>query len=348
MKKKVVTVLSVIILIVLIIVLSAKTITIKKIDVNSPDTAQKTLATQEILMQVLNGEKEFIFNGKEITLNNLNILDVACKINQYTFVDLDGDYESELVAITDSYYDYYLVLHIENNVIYGYNISLKDIEFINKNGIILDIVDNSIYYRRLKFNKTTYKKMNVASFSSDEYMIDGEVVGEDEFNNYQEEYAKIGLVKYKSLGNDWMEKKLNSEYSMKAWKTFSVNLDCIDFAFSLDNEFDNFKNDLLDEKINLYYVDSNNNFGRVLLKRSDESYEKFSLELSNKKSVAIYDEDTQYIAVVINNDRLKSNLDNNYDIYYFKYFNKDIKFLAKHNKEDYNDLFNEDVISELE
>ena len=134
------------------IVIGIQTIKIEKIDINNPES--QTIVTEDILMQVINGEKEFIdSNGKEILIDSLVIEDVPVKINQYSFVDLDDDKNNELVAITDSYYEYYLVLHIDNNIIYGYTIPFSEIDIINNDGVIYDTLNSSTYYRRLKFNK---------------------------------------------------------------------------------------------------------------------------------------------------------------------------------------------------
>ena len=82
--------------------------------------------------------------------------------------------------------------------------------------------------------------------------------------------------------------------------------------------------------------------------KNDDDMLKFSDELFIKKNVGIYDENTQYIAIVISNDKLNSTFDNNYFVYYFKYYNKNIQFLGSHIQDSYDELFNEDVISDLQ
>ena len=348
MKKKLIIIGSIILFIGLVI-LSCKTIKIEKVDVNSPDTQEKSLATEEILIQVLRGEKEFIdYSGNEINISGLKIEDANVKVNSYVFVDIDNDNENELIAITDSYFGYYLVLDIDSNIIYGYNISLNDMDYINTKGIILDNVDDSIYYRRLKFNKNKYKKINVASYSSDEYMVDGEVVEKEAFDDFTEKFIEEKLVKYRVSSNNWMVKKINNDFSIKAEKTYGVFSDDSEYVFSIDKNFENIRRDLLDETINMYYMDSNSNSGRIIIKRTGDNYDKFSDELNNKKCVGIYDEDSQYIAVILNNDRFSSSFDNTYEIYHFKYYNKNIQFLGHHNVTDYTTAFSDDLLSELE
>lgn len=346
MKKKLVVI---VLCLLFFIVLCFKCIKIEKIDVNNPNLEEKTMATEEILMQVLNGQREFINNdGAELLISNLVIEDANVKVNTYSFADVDGDSNNELIALTDSYYGYYLVLHIDSSIIYGYYINSSDMDYINNDGIILDKVNDSIYYRRLIFDKNNYRKSNVASYSGDEYTINNTVVDKESFDIYQDEYALKGLVKYRNYNSSWMEKKLNSDYSIKSAYIYQVTSDDNDFVFSIDKKFDIFKNDLIEEKIYLYYIDSNNNEGRIFIKRINDSFDIFDEEISNCNCFGIYDEKTEYIALIINNDRLDSSSDNYYSIYYFKYFNKGIQFLGNHNSVDISDVFNEDIISDLQ
>ena len=329
------------------IVIGIQTIKIEKIDINNPES--QTIVTEDILMQVINGEKEFInSNGKEILIDSLVIEDVPVKINQYSFVDLDDDKNNELVAITDSYYEYYLVLHIDNNIIYGYTIPFSEIDIINNDGVIYDTLNSSTYYRRLKFNKGVYKKVNIASSTSDEYIVNGEVCDQAKFLEFEDEYAKAGYIIYKSINTKWMEKRLSLIFSLKNDNYYYTKTGNLEVIFATDNNFSSFKEEISCEKFNLYYLTSDGNDGRVIIKKNDDDMLKFSDELFIKKNVGIYDENTQYIAIVISNDKLNSTFDNNYFVYYFKYYNKNIQFLGSHIQDSYDELFNEDVISDLQ
>ena len=76
MKKKCI-IISTIIAILALIIIGAKTIKIERVEVPDNGSQVVKMASEEILMQVLRGEKEFIDNdGKEITINSLNIEDV--------------------------------------------------------------------------------------------------------------------------------------------------------------------------------------------------------------------------------------------------------------------------------
>lgn len=333
---------------VVFIVMCFKCIKITKNDVNNPNQIEKSLATEEILLQVINGNREFInSNGQELLINDLVIEEANVNVNAYSFADLDGDKNNELVALTDSYYGYYLVLHIESSIIYGYYINTSDIDYINNEGIILDNINDSIYYRRLVFDKTTFKKSNVASFTGEEYNINNTVVDKETFDKYQEEFILKGLIKYRSINYLWMEKKINSEYSIKTVYSYQVSANDNDFLFAVDNKFENFKTELIEGNINLYYMDSNNNLGKVYINRISDETDSYYNEILNNKSFCIYDEKTDYISLIISNDRLNSSIDNYYSIYYFKYFNKKIQFLGQYNSLSVTDIFNEDIISDL-
>lgn len=348
MKKKII-VISAILFTIVFVVISIKTIKIERVDVNNSDLVVKQASSEEVLMQVLKAEKEFIDPTlKEILITSLTIEDSPVKINQYCFVDLDGDNESELLGVTDSYYGYYLVLNIENNIIYGYIVNKNDMDYINNKGIVLNNVDSSTFYERFEFDKGTYKKAVLASSENNIFIINKEEVLEEDFRKYEDEFVSSGLIQYKSLNTNWMEKRINSDYSLKLKKTYQVNMESKDFIFGLDSEFDNFKDIILDESKNVIYMDSNENSGKMLVKMSDENYDKFISDIAFKKSVGIYDEISQYIAIIINNDKLSSSLDNNYDIYYFKYYNKGFQYLGSHVKSDFYEIFDEDIISELE
>lgn len=307
------------------------------------------MSSKEIISQVLRGEKEFVDeSGKEVSINNITIDDANVKINSYTYVDIDNDKEDELVAITDSYYGYYLVLDVFNNMIYGYNINLSDMDYINMDGIILDNIENDRVYKQFVFDRNSYKTKNIAVYKDNEYKISDNQVTEEEFKDYENKFASSGLVIYKALNTSWMEKKLTTAYSLTDIKSYIVNTNERDFLFLVDKNFENFKNDLVANKINIYYIDSNSNSGKMILRKSEDDINKFNDELNDKKVICLFDENTQYIALVINNDKLNSDMDNNYDIYYFKYYNKTFQFLGNYRKGNYTDLFNETILNELQ
>lgn len=346
MKKKLLILVTTIIIIIFIIAF-VKNVKIEKTPVENPGVIRK-LSNEEILSQVLNGQKEFINeNGVELLLNDFSIEDEKVRINSYQFVDLDGDLNKEVIAITDSFYGYYLVLDIDSNIIYGYTISKSEMKYINNDGIIYNKYDgeNKEVFQRIKFNKNKYKFISLASHINDEFKVEDNIVDEASYNEYINDYLKCGYISYLSISSNWMKKSLTGKYSIRIKKNFESNTEDNNFLFVTDNEIGNFSSDLFDNKFNFYYMDSNSNIGKVNVKRKDENFFESNNELSDKKSVGIYDEVSQYIVVILNNDRLNSEMDNDYKIYYFKYYNKDIQYLGMRYSDDYKNTFEEEILN---
>ena len=302
----------------------------------------------DTLLQVLKSEREFITKDGESLINNLKIEDINVNINSYAFIDLDGNSKKEIIAVTDSYYDYYYVLHIENNIIYGCEVSKNDFRYLNTKGIVYVRDENNIYYRRFKFSKNKYKYIDVASKIDNEYRIGKEVVTEEEFKTYEDDYVIYSMVTYKALNTSWMEKTLTNRYSFEKDKVFNTSTTDLDFVFMNDQKYDNFNNDLLNEKYHLYYIDSNGDRGRVSVHKKDTELLKDNDELNKNKVVGVYDENTQYIVIVRNVDRMNTDKDNYSMAYYFKFYNKNVQLEGTHKIVNVSDIFSEDTIKTLE
>lgn len=317
-----------------------------------PDISIKKTSNDDILRQVLNNEKEFInsVDSNEILLSELKIEDAAVKINRYAFVDLDNDSKNDVIAMTDSYYDYTLVLHIENNIIYGYLIKNEDLKFINTNGIIYKNKEDTVQFQNIKFTKNNYKFIDIASYENDKYRIEEEEVSKEEFDSFEEKFSEQKLLSYRSVDFSWMEKRLISQYSYEKNNSYYISPENIplDFLFMTDKSFENFSADFISEKFNIYYANSNADLGRVYIRKRGEDTLVNHSDLMDNYSVGLYDEESQYIAIVINNDRLNNQYDNNYDVYYFKYYNKEIQYLGFYKIDDLSHLFQEEALSELE
>ena len=302
----------------------------------------------DTLLQVLKSEREFITKDGESFISNLKIEDINVNINSYAFVDLDGDSKKEIIAVTDSYYDYYYVLHIENNIIYGCEVSKNDFRYLNTKGIVYVKNENNIYYRRFKFSKNKYKYVDVASRIDNEYRIGKETVSEEDFRNYENDYVIYPMITYKALNNSWMEKTLTNKYSFEKDKVFTASTDDLDFVFMNDSKYDNFNNDLLNEKYHLYYIDSNGSRGRVVIHKKDTELLKDNNELDRNKVVGIYDENTQYIIIIRNVDRMDTDNDNYSIAYYFKFYNKNVQLEGTHQIKNISDILSEETIKSLE
>ena len=302
----------------------------------------------DALLQALKGEREFITKDGESLISNLKIEDVNVKINSYAFLDLDGDNKKEIIAVTDSYYDYYYVLHIDNNIIYGCEVSKNDFQYLNTKGIVYVKKDNNIYYRRFKFNKNKYKYVDVASRVDNIFRIGKEEVSEEDFKKYEDEYVIYPMITYQALNYTWMEKTLSNKYSFTKDKVFYSSTDSIDFVFMNDGKYDNFNNDLLNEKYILYYMDSNGNRGKVFLHKNNTELLPGNNDLERSKVVGVYDENTQYLIIVRNVDRMDTDQDNYSIAYYFKFYNKNIQLEGTHRIKNISEILSEETLKTLE
>lgn len=347
-KKKLFISLGMCLLVVLFIIAFLYDIKVEKVAENDVKSPIKKMSNDEILTQVLNGEKELIdYDGNEILISDLKIDGVNTSINQYTFLDMDGDNKNELVSITDSYYGYYLILHIENNVIYGYNVNINDMDLINKSGLIYDKTEEGCTYSKIKFIKNKFKFMNVASFNNGQYLIDKEESNEEEFKVYEEEFLKDGIVNYKSNKNNWMAKTLSNTYSIESKKDFKVSTEKLDFLFLTDSEVESFNNELLENKFNLYFINSNGRKGKINIIRKDDNLEETLKEIDSKDIIGVYDENSQFVILINKNDYFGNGLLKSYDYYYFKYYNKDIQFIGNYNSLNSNDILNEEFLNNI-
>lgn len=312
------------------------------------DEPAATSLNDDALLQVLKGEREFITKDGESLINNLKIEDINVKINSYAFIDLDGDSKKEIIAVTDSYYDYYYVLHIENNIIYGCEVSKNDFRYLNTKGIVYVKKDNDIYYRRFKFSKNKYKYVDVASRVENIYHIGKEEVSSEDFKSYENDFVVNPMITYRALNFSWMEKTLTNKYSFEKDKSFRVNTTDLDFIFMNDTKYDNFNNDLLNEKYHLYYIDSNGNRGKVSVHKKDTELLKDNNELNANKVVGVYDENTQYIIIIRNVDRMDTDYDNYSIAYYFKFYNKNVQLEGSKRITNISEILSEETIKSLE
>ncbi|MBQ8131091.1 MAG: hypothetical protein IJ193_01210, partial [Bacilli bacterium] len=151
-----------------------------------------------------------------------------------------------------------------------------------------------------------------------------------------------------ALNYTWMEKTLSNKYSFTKDKVFYSSTDSIDFVFMNDGKYDNFNNDLLNEKYILYYMDSNGNRGKVFLHKNNTELLPGNNDLERSKVVGVYDENTQYLIIVRNVDRMDTDQDNYSIAYYFKFYNKNIQLEGTHRIKNISEILSEETLKTLE
>ena len=161
----------------------------------SENTSNNATNTTQLLLNVMNNKQKFINeDNKEVFLKDFKIVEnQTAKVDKYAFVDMDKDGTEELVIYTTSDYGAYLILHYENNIIYGYMIGVRSLENLKTDGSFMGSNGaNSSEYSRMTFNKNKYaiKTEAVYDETNKVYEIDNTSVSEKQIKEYVENWNK--------------------------------------------------------------------------------------------------------------------------------------------------------------
>lgn len=182
MKKKIIILFSLIILVALIIFIVLN---------------QRLNSVENILFEVINSERLFVDeNSNETFFNEYKIDDRSyTQIEKYTFVDLDKDGKDELIVYTTSEYGFYLIFKYEKelDIVFGYKTGIRSIsdlkvdgEFKGSGGAGLTYFNNIFFENNKLYTKTLAK----ADRDLDEYTIADNIVSEEEFKKYEQDWNK--------------------------------------------------------------------------------------------------------------------------------------------------------------
>lgn len=157
---------------------------------------------REKLMKVLNNEEKFTEysaednNIKEYYLKDYDWCDDINKIDKYVYVDLNQDGEDELVALTKAFNGYNLVFHYEDDTIYGYAITIRDLIDIKTDGTFMGTGGATVFgYSNMQFNKGEYYEPTLAFRDNDNYEIDGKKVSKEQFEQFEaQQEAKEDVI----------------------------------------------------------------------------------------------------------------------------------------------------------
>lgn len=150
---------------------------------------------KQLLINVMNNKQKFINeDNKETYLKDLEIVEnQKAEVDKYAFVDMDKDGIEELVIYTTSDYGAYIILHYENDKVYGFMIGVRSLENLKNDGSFMRSSGaNSNEYSRMAFNKNSYsiKKEAVYDVTNKVYEIDNTGVSEKEIKEYVEKWNK--------------------------------------------------------------------------------------------------------------------------------------------------------------
>lgn len=193
-----------------------------EISVTNNTENTSTSGNDNILLSVLYNEEPFYTEkGKTVHINDYKPIykntedidyiqkDVVFVPRDYAFVDLDHDGNNELIVAEEPYADTYLILHKENEKIYGYSLYNRWFQSLKQDGSFISSGGAQINdYNTITFDKNTYNISTVAKFYFDadnknsDFEIDGKSVSLEDIKQFAEEWSKRPEA-------EWIEFKQN-------------------------------------------------------------------------------------------------------------------------------------------
>lgn len=149
----------------------------------------------------MNNKQTFIDkDNNETLLKNFKIIgEQTAKMEKYTFVDFDKDDIEELVIYTTSDYGAYVILHYEEEKVYGYMLEIRSLENLKADGSFTGSNGaNSTEYLRMTFDKNDYSINTEAIYDRTNkiYKINMNEVSLEEITKYTKEWNKKEEVKW--------------------------------------------------------------------------------------------------------------------------------------------------------
>lgn len=268
------------------------------------------LSSDEVLLDVLNNKKKFIDeSGKKVLLKDYKlgkkeVVDIFYADPQrYTILDIDGDKINELVVYISPEFGAYLVFHIWDDTVYGFEFWEREFIELKVNGSFVQSSgagDNK--YVKLSFDKNKYMIEEIAYIDemSDEkvYRISGMTSTEEETKKIVDEFYNLENVEWISISED-----LNNQDSV------------IDKGMLLVDGTYLYEEGDLSSKVIVEFLDENDNLilknqdiEKVFAKYSDWSTYHIQLKLTNeggsKFEVATKENIGKTIRIMVNGEVL--------------------------------------------
>lgn len=164
----------------------------------SPTGPDSDSSVNSLLLSVLNSESTFIAeNGQSILMKELAYgfdgdTPLLAQPQEYTFVDMDGDGNDELIADITPTQTAYIVLHEADGTVYGYLIYRRALLDLKTDGSFMQSGGVGIeYYCKIEFEADAYNTVRTAVRNSTDgiYELDGAESTIDAVNAYAEEWA---------------------------------------------------------------------------------------------------------------------------------------------------------------
>lgn len=153
---------------------------------NNGNIVTEENTVEDILLKVINNEQEFITERGDTTyLKDFDMYGEKVTISRFAYVDFDQDGENEMVIETNSG-SYSIVLHYENQRVYGYLLSARAIYDIKNDGTYTGNGGEEVTnIKRMRFATVEYEEIILASKVNGEYEVAGMPATEEQFNDFQ-------------------------------------------------------------------------------------------------------------------------------------------------------------------
>lgn len=167
-----------------------------------------------LLFEVLNNKKTFVDEtGENVYLKDYRIFSAGGTVEgkatapeKYAVVDFDDDGTDELLVYVSPNYGAYLLFHMDNDNVYGFEFPSRSFTEVNKDGTFVSSASAGIqHYHRLSFKNDKCEMIEIAYSNSlpgqEEYRVNGKLVTGNEFYVFYEEFRKKVNVEWIGISN---------------------------------------------------------------------------------------------------------------------------------------------------
>ena len=213
-------------------------------DKSQKDEEEKEqLDLKQIYLDIVDSKKEYVDkdNNKQYALDYYKSLQYGPVNLAYKLIDLDGDKTEEMVVAIDSTDRFYLVLHYEEGVVYGFYNVARGMAALREDGTYVASGGADYnYYLKAKFNKNKMEEIILAKREEDKCYIDEKETTEEEYQEYVEQFEKkemVNFTQYKVLnvGDDIVGQKKLFTTGSKSLEYGTYYLELEDGSLATDN-----------------------------------------------------------------------------------------------------------------
>jgi len=165
-------------------------------------------STDDLLLNILNNEQTFIDESNQ----NVYLKDYKLKENKditiipqkYVLIDFDNDGINELVVYVSENYGAYIIFHMYDENIYGFEFMEREIIDLKIDGSFIQSEGAGINsYSRLSFNKNKNEILEEAYLNetNNVYRINGEKTTVENAYKYKQEFSKKENVNWKGISD---------------------------------------------------------------------------------------------------------------------------------------------------